>query len=37
MHPTNEEHKVIDSAWRQVNISCEKIKEQTTTTDKYIF
>ena len=34
-HPTNEELEVIDSAWMQVN-TCEKIKEQTTATEKYI-
>ena len=35
-HPTNEEFKVIDSAWMQGKVSCEKIKEQTTATEKYI-
>ena len=27
---------MIDSAWIQVKVSCEKIKEQTTATEKYI-
>ncbi len=35
-HPTNEEFEVIDSAWIQVNVACEKIKEQTTAIEKYI-
>ena len=35
-HPTNEELKVIDSAWMQVKVACEKIKEQSTATEKYI-
>jgi len=35
-HPTNEGLEVIDSAWMQVKVSCEKIKEQTTATEKYI-
>ncbi len=26
-HPTNEELELIDSAWMQVNVACEKIKE----------
>ena len=36
IHPTNEELEVIDSAWMQVKVACEKIKEQTTATEKYI-
>jgi len=35
-NPTNEELEVIDSAWMQVKVACEKIKEQTTATEKYI-
>ena len=35
-NPTNEEVEVIESAWMQVKVSFEKIKEQTTTTEKYI-
>ena len=35
-HPTNEEVEVIDSAWMQVKVSCVKIKDQTTATEKYI-
>ena len=35
-HPTNVEHKVIDSAWMQINFACKKIKEQTTANEKYI-
>ena len=35
-HPTNEVLEVIESAWMQVKITCEKIKEQTTATEKYI-
>ena len=35
-HPTNKELEVIDSAWIQVKAACEKIKEQTTATEKYI-
>ena len=35
-HPTNEELEVIESAWMQVNLSCEKIKAQTTANKKYI-
>ena len=35
-HPTNEELEVIDSEWMQVNVAWEKIKEQTTATEKYI-
>ena len=35
-HPTKEELEVIDSAWMQVKGACEKIKEQTTATEKYI-
>ena len=35
-HPTNEELEVIDSAWIQVKVACEKLKEQTTATEKYI-
>ena len=35
-HPTNEELEVIDSAWMQVKVACEKIKEQTSATEKYI-
>jgi len=27
---------VIDSAWMQVNVACEKIKAQTTANKKYI-
>ena len=34
-HPTNEELEVIDSAWMQVKVACEK-KEKTTSTEKYI-
>jgi len=34
--PTNEELEVIDTAWMQVKVACEKIKEQTTATEKYI-
>ena len=35
-HPTKEELEIIDSAWMQVKVACEKIKEQTTATEKYI-
>ena len=35
-HPTNEELEVIDSAWMQIKVTCEKIKEQTNATEKYI-
>jgi len=35
-HPTNEELEVIDSAWMQVKVACEKIKEQTNANKKYI-
>ena len=35
-HPTNKELEVIESAWMQVKIACEKIKEQTIATEKYI-
>ena len=35
-HPTNEELEVIESAWMQVNVTCEKIKEQSTAAEKYI-
>ena len=35
-NPTNEELEVIESAWMQVKVICEKIKEQTTATEKYI-
>ena len=35
-NPTNEELEVTDSAWMQVKVACEKIKEQTTATEKYI-
>ena len=35
-NPTKEELEVIDSAWMQVKVACEKIKEQTTSTEKYI-
>ena len=35
-HPTNEELEVIDSAWMQVKFAYEKIKEQSTATEKYI-
>ena len=35
-HPPNEELEVIDSVWMQFNLAFEKIKEQTTTTEKYI-
>ena len=35
-HPTNEELEVIESAWMQVKIACEKIKAQTTANKKYI-
>ena len=35
-NPTNEELEVIDSAWMQVKVACEKIKEQTTATDNNI-
>ena len=27
---------MIESAWMQVKLACEKIKAQTTTTKKYI-
>ena len=33
---TNEELEVIESAWMQVKIPCEKIKAQTTANKKYI-
>ena len=36
LHPTNEEIEVIDSAWMQVKVRCEKIKAQTTANKKYI-
>ncbi len=35
-YPTNEEVEVIDRAWMQVKVSCEKIKDQTTATEKYV-
>ena len=35
-HPTNEDIEVIESASMQVKVACEKIKEQTTATKKYI-
>ena len=35
-HPTNKELEVIVSAWMQVKLAFEKIKEQTTATEKYI-
>ena len=35
-HPTNEELEVIDSAWIQIKAACEKIKEQTSATERYI-
>ena len=35
-HPTNVELEVIESAWMQVKIACEKIKAQTTANKKYI-
>ena len=35
-HPTNEELEVIESAWIHVKVICEKIKVQTTATEKYI-
>ena len=35
-HPTNEELEVIESAWMQIKVACEKIKEKTTATEKYI-
>ena len=35
-HHTNKELEVIDSAWMQVKVAYEKIKEQTTVTEKYI-
>ena len=35
-HPTNEELELRDSTWIQVKAACEKIKEQTTATEKYI-
>ena len=31
------ELEVIDSAWMQVKVPCEKIKEQTNTTEKIYF
>ena len=34
--PTNEGHEVMGSAWMQVNVASEKIKEQVTATEKYI-
>ena len=34
--PTNEELEVLDSVWIQVKVVCEKTKEQTTATEKYI-
>ena len=34
-NPTNEELEVINSAWMQVKVACEKIKEKTTATEKY--
>ena len=36
-NPTNEELEVIDSAWMQVKLACEKIKEQTKLQLKNIF
>ena len=27
---------MIESEWMQVKVACEKIKEQTTATEKYI-
>ena len=35
-HPTNKELEMLDSAWVQIKPACEKIKEQTTATEKYI-
>ena len=35
-HPTNEELEMIGSAGMQVKVAFEKIKEQTTATEKYI-
>ena len=35
-HPTNEELEVIESAWMQVKITCEKTRAQTTANKKYI-
>ena len=35
-HSTNEELEVIESTGMQVKIACEKIKAQTTATEKYI-
>ena len=34
--PTNEEVNVIESAWMKVKVAFEKIKEQSTATEKYI-
>ena len=34
--PTNEGLEIIGSAWMQVKVAFEKIKEQTTSTEKYI-
>ena len=35
-HPTNGELEVIDSECMQIKVAYEKIKEQTTSTEKYI-
>ena len=35
-HPTKEGLEVTDSAWMQVKVAFEKIKEQTTATERYI-
>ena len=35
-HHTNKELEVLDTAWIQIKVACEKIKEQTTATEKYI-
>ena len=34
--PSNELVEVLDSAWIQAKAACEKIKEHTTATKKYI-
>ena len=35
-HPIYGEFEEIDTAWMQINLACEKMKEKTTATEKYI-
>ena len=34
--PTDQEREIMEAVWMQVKGACEKLKEETNTTDKHV-